>query len=245
MSDTAIPDTRAGDTARNDPSPEALIAIPPSALVALDDVAAGHPVRFDLVYARADHPHNMFGCAIYRPDARMWCHAELAPIILRAADLCWAKSKYIFELKDCLRTVEAQEMMRDTDIVRANPRWLEEPNRLLSPPGRGGHPRGMAIDIILTTEAGDIVDMGTPFDYFTKDRSINPAARAYREFSPEILQNRQLLEDCMMQAAAEAGRELLPLPQEWWDFRFPYAYSNLYAPIRDRDLPAEMRMTAL
>lgn len=224
---------------------ETLRVIRPADLVPLDDYLSSHPLRIDLVYAQEKHPHNMFGRAIYRSDARMWCHVELLPIILRAANLCHQRSGYIFELKDCLRTVEAQALMRDTDIVRANPQWLEEPNRLLSPPGRGGHPRGMAIDIILVTENGDVVDMGTPFDYFTRDRSINPAARDYRDFPPQVLDNRKLLEDCMMTAAAEEGHELLPLPQEWWDFRFPYAYSNLFEPISDAALPADMRMTQL
>ncbi len=222
---------------------DVLRTIAPADLVPLDDYLTTHPIRIDIVYARADHPHNMFGRAIYKSDARMWCHAELVPIILRAADICHAKSGYIFELKDCLRTVEAQEAMRNTDIVRANPQWLEEPNRLLSPPGRGGHPRGMAIDIILVTKDGDVVDMGTPFDYFTRDRSVNPAARNYTDFPAEILANRQLLEDCMMQAAAEKGREILPLPQEWWDFRFPYAYSNMFEPLSDAALPPHIRMT--
>lgn len=217
--------------------------IAPSDLVALDAFLETHPIRIDLVYAQKDHPCNMFGTAVYRQDARMWAHRELAPIIIRAAEICHAKSGYIFELKDCLRTIEAQERMRDSDIVRQNPQWLEEPNRLLSPPGKGGHPRAMAVDIILIDENGDEVDMGTPFDHFTKDRTINPAARNYTAFSAQVLANRKLLEDAMLQAAGEAGREILPLPQEWWDFRFPYAYANLYAPLSDRDLPADMRMT--
>ena len=219
--------------------------ITPDDMVALDDFAASHPLTIDLVYARADHPHNMFGCAIYRPDAKMWCHRELAPIILCAAEICFKKSGYTFELKDCLRTVEAQTLMRDTDIVRANPQWLEGPNRLLSPPGRGGHPRGMAIDIILLDKNGGEVDMGTHFDYLTKDPGVNPAARNYVDFSAEVLANRKLLEDCMLEAAAAEGREIWPIPQEWWDFRFPYAYSNLYAPLSDAELPPEMRMTDL
>jgi zinc D-Ala-D-Ala dipeptidase len=216
--------------------------IMPSDLVALDDLAAGHPVKIDLVYAKAQHRDNMFKCAIYRPEAKMLAHRDFAPIILRAADICFAKSKYIFELKDCLRPVEAQAAMAETPIVKANPQWLQEPNRLLSPPGKGGHPRGMAVDIILVTENGDEVDMGTPFDYLTTDRANNPAARDYKKLEDGVLKNRQLLEDCMMQAAKELSRELLPLPQEWWDFRFPYAYSNLYEPVSDRALPAQMRM---
>lgn len=217
--------------------------IPATDLVDLHALAAGRPVRIDVVYAQPLHPHNMFKCPIYRADARMLGHKDLAALTLRAADICFEKSGHLFELKDCLRTVEAQALMQQTDIVRRNPHWLEEP-RLLSPPGTGGHPRGMAIDIILITENGDEIDMGTPFDYLTEDRSNNPAARDYLNLSPAVLANRQLLEDSMMQAAAEAGRALLPLPQEWWDFRFPKAYTDSFTPIRDADLPPALRMTA-
>jgi D-alanyl-D-alanine dipeptidase len=216
--------------------------IAPADLVALDDFVQKHPVKIDLVYAQAKHRDNMFGCALYRRAAKMWCHKEFAPIVLRAAELCHQKSGYIFELKDCLRPVEAQAAMAETEIVRKNPQWLQEPGRLLSPPGKGGHPRGMAVDIILLTGNGDEVDMGTRFDYLTTDRNNNPAARNYTKFSPAVLAHRQLLEDCMMAAAKEQGKPLLPLPQEWWDFRFPYDYSNTFEPIQDKLLPPEMRM---
>lgn len=219
--------------------------IPTSDLVAFEDFVGAHPVRVDLVYAKPAHRDNMFGVGIYRAGARMLAHRDMATLVLRAAAICFAQSGYIFELKDCLRTVEAQALMMDTDIVKAHPHWTEEPNRLLSPPGRGGHPRGMAVDIVLIDKNGDEVDMGTRFDFLTEDRNNNPAARNYTGFSTQVLENRRLLEDCMMQAAAEAGRELLPLPQEWWDFRFPNSYTSRFAPIRDADLPRELRMTAL
>lgn len=224
---------------------DTLTPITPDDLVALDTYTATHPLRIDLVYARPDHADNMFKSAIYAPDARMWCHRSFAPVILRAAVLCFERSGLTFELKDCLRTVEAQELMRDSAIVRANPQWLEEPGRLLSPPGRGGHPRGMAVDIVLIDAGGREVDMGTPFDYLTTDRANNPAARDYTRLSADILARRKLLETAMLDAAAETGQEILPLPQEWWDFRFPYAYANTFAPVHDRDLPRHMRMTAL
>ena len=224
---------------------EALKKIFPGDLVDLAGFENRHPVRVDLVYTQPQHPDNIFKCAIYRPAAKMWAHRELAPIVLRAADICFEKHKYIFELKDCLRTMEAQDLMTKTDIVKANPHWLEEPNRLLSPPGKGGHPRGMAIDIILLTENGEQVDMGTPFDYLTTDRSNNPAARNHTGFSATVLNNRKILEDAMVQAATENGREILPLPQEWWDFRFMPVYANTFEPVSDAALPPDMRVTAL
>lgn len=221
-----------------------LIQIDPSELLPFDVYTEKYPLRVDLVYAQPAHKDNIFKTGIYRPDAKMWGHRDLVPIVLRAAEICYAESKYIFELKDCLRTTDAQQKMLETDVVKANPSWLEEPGRLLSPPGKGGHPRGMAVDIILIHENGSAVDMGTAFDYFAKDyRICNPSGRDYKDFSAEILRNRQILEDSMMQAAKEAGRALLPLPQEWWDFRFPYAYTNQFSPVSDGDLSPSMRMT--
>lgn len=221
----------------------ALKKILPQDLQALGDFSGKHPIKVDLVYAQKDHHDNIFKTALYKKDAKMWGHRELVPVILRAADICFKKTGYIFELKDCLRPVEAQEKMRQTDIVKAHPEWLEEPGRLLSPPGKGGHPRGMAVDIILVTENGDEVDMGTRFDFLTKEN--NPSARDYRGFSAEVLDNRRALEESMVQAALELGREILPLPQEWWDFRFPYAYSNAFEPLSDADLPAHMKVVEL
>lgn len=211
-------------------------------LVALDDYTSTHPLRIDLVYAQAAHPDNIFKTAIYKKDARMWGHKKFVPIILRAAELCHAQTGWFFELKDGLRTMEAQAAMVETPVVKANPHWLQEPNRLLSPPGKGGHPRGMAIDIILIDANGDALDMGTRFDYLSPDRTVNPSARDYRDFAPPVLDRRQKLEDWMMQAAQSLDLPLLPLPQEWWDFRFPKEMYDSYAPIADADLPVDMQM---
>lgn len=216
-------------------------------LVVLDDYVGRKPLRVDTVYAKADHKDNMFKAAIYRPGAKMLCHFSLAPIIVKAADLVWAQARVILECKDCLRPLEAQQKIIESDIVRAHPQWLEEP-RLFSPPGKGGHPRGMAIDVVLVREDGSELDMGTPFDYLTGDKSVNPAARDYTSFGrgadkdAEIAANRKLLHDAMMQAAQDCNRVLWPLPQEWWDFRFPNDYTAQYAPVSDADLPPSMRV---
>lgn len=228
-----------------------MLKIDPSNLIALDELTAVHSLKVDLVYAQPQHPDNMFKCAIYREDARMWAHRDMAAVIIRAAEICYARTSWVFEVKDCLRTVEAQELMRQTDIVKAHPQWLEEPGRLLSPPGKGGHPRGMAVDIILVDQNGKEIDMGTRFDFLTEDRANNPAARNYTRFADDevynqrVLYHRRVLEESMMQAAGELGHHLLPLPQEWWDFRFLPDYTAGFAPISDHDLPAAMRMTAI
>jgi D-alanyl-D-alanine dipeptidase len=221
--------------------------IPPADLQAFDDFTATQPIAVDLVYAQPEHRDNIFGCALYRGDAKLWGHKDIVALTLLAAQICHKEYGWILEIKDSLRPVEAQAAMQETAIVRANPHWMEEP-RLLSPPGHGGHPRGMAIDLLPLTENGEEIDMGTRFDHLSEDRSNNPAARDYTAFSEDeaynnlILENRRKLTDAMLDAAAQNGMELLPLPQEWWDFRFYPAYTKSFLPLFDADLPEEMQM---
>ncbi len=207
--------------------------------VEITENSASVPVKIDLVYTMGDHPDNIFKTAIYKPDARLWAQRDLFDITMRAAEICYRNSGYYFEIKDCLRPIEAQEKMNNTDIVRANPHWVGE---MLARAGEGGHPRGMAIDIVLIDKNGDLVDMGTSFDYFSEDPETNPSARHYKDFPDHILQNRMYLEDAMLQAAKEQARELVALPQEWWDFRLPSSYSNQFAPLSDNELPDHMKL---
>lgn len=202
------------------------------------------PVRIDLVYAGASHPENIFKTALYKKDARLWLHREFAAVVLRAAAIIYNDHGGLLVLKDGLRPVEAQQAMQQTAIVKQNPQWTAPgPHRLLSPPGSGGHPRGMAVDVTIADPNGAEWDMGTPFDYLTTNPAVNPASRSYQGFAAHILANRRKLQDAFEQAAKELGRNVLPLPSEWWDFRFPAKYSEQFAPIADADLPPAMRMT--
>ncbi len=215
--------------------------ITPADLVAMDDFASSEPLRIDLAYAT---PYNLlFGERIYRPDARLWLHGQLAKIVIEAARHCFEKHGLRFVLFDGLRTTNAQQKMLETERVKQNPHWLQEP-RLLSPPGTGGHPRGMAIDIALEDGNGELLDMGTEFDFLAPDPSPekNPAHREYKGHAPEVYKNRGLLTDAMMSAAAELEMPLLPLPQEWWDYRLPASIYDRFAPLSDEELPPEMRM---
>jgi D-alanyl-D-alanine dipeptidase len=205
---------------------------------------AAFPLRVDLVYADGGHPENIFKTALYRPGARLWLHAEFAAVVLTASRLMAERHGGVFILKDGLRTVEAQAAMQRTAIVRANPHWSHGPERLLSLPGQGGHPRGMAVDVVVADAAtGALWDMGTSFDHLSTDPQTNPARRGYQGFAQNILDNRQRLEACFNDAARLLNVPLLPLPSEWWDFRFPASHSERYVAVSDADLPASMQMT--
>jgi len=211
-------------------------------LVPMDLYAGDFPVRVQLDYAT---PHSLCGL-IYREQARLWLYDDLAAIVLRAAQLCHARTGLHFILYDGLRTMEAQGLMQQSPAVQAHPEWLEGPNRVLSPPGLGGHPRAMAIDIGLEDADGALVDMGTLFDEMPMGGSgpdTNRAHRLYPGLPEAVRHNRSILEAAMVEAAAQLGLSLLPLPVEWWDFRFPADVYNRYAPLSDADLPVQMRMT--
>ena len=216
--------------------------INPSELICLHDNVNLNPIRIELVYSHSSSP-NIFG-TIYRPDAKLWLHKDLSNIVLEAADRVYKAYGYRLVLYDGLRTIEAQKRMIQSDIVKANPHWLKEPGRLLSPPGAGAHPRAMAIDASLEDENGMLLDMGTVFDHLAENSSAehNPAHREHLNLSEHIHRNRAILNNAMLGAAEKFQLDLLPLPQEWWDFRFPAEYYNQYAPLHDKDLPNEIRM---
>lgn len=214
---------------------KALNKIDPADLVCMQD---GPALRIELAYARGDN--LLFGEQIYRDGAKMWLHKDLAAIVEKTSKSMLDKG-YRMVLFDGLRTTDAQAKMLETRTVKANLHWLAEP-RLLSPPGAGAHPRGMAIDCSLETLDGDLLDMGTAFDFLAEEPTPegNPAHREHPHHSAEIMENRALLTDAMVTAATDLGHELLALPQEWWDYRLP-SYEE-FEPISDSDLPAEMRM---
>lgn len=209
--------------------------------VNMNDAQSAHPLRVDLAYARGDN--LLFGEPIYRPDAQLWLHKDLAAIVISAANRIHNQYGWRFVVYDGLRTTTAQAKMLKTQRVIDNPQWLQEP-RLLSPPGAGGHPRGMAVDVTLEDDIGNLLDMGTPFDFLADDPGPekNPAHRSHPNLTDAVRRNRDILTRAMMRAADDLGYELLPLPQEWWDFRFPASVYEQFAPLSDDDLPEDMRM---
>ena len=216
--------------------------IDPAHLVPMDMFEVTGWLRIDLAYAGPDS----FCGPIYRPGARLWLHEDLAAVTLLAARNLWEKREWRLVVYDGLRTVTAQEAMLETPVVKANPHWLTGEGSVLSTPGRGGHPRGMAVDVALEDRGCCLLDMGTAFDEFPQGGSgpdTNRAHRDYAKLSDEVAGNRRVLQEALTGAARALDMYLLPLPVEWWDFRFYPDIINSWAPLDDRDLPPQMRMT--
>ena len=103
-----------------------LLKIAPEDLVSLSALEPEHNIRIELAYARSDN--LLLGEPVYRSDAQLWAHKDIAAITLLTARILNKKYGWVLELKDCLRTVEAQAAMQETDIVKAHP----ESARLMS-----------------------------------------------------------------------------------------------------------------
>ncbi|PZO85758.1 MAG: D-Ala-D-Ala dipeptidase [Micavibrio aeruginosavorus] len=211
-------------------------AIKADALIPMD-IFPGEPFLIDIVYADKNHPHNIFGCALYHESARLILQRDMARIILLCARALRETHGWTLVLKDGLRPVEAQARMAETNIVKENPHWLEGPRRMLSSPGVGAHPRGMAIDVSVIDRDNNPVDMGTVFDEMTEQ-----SARDYTGFSALVLENRRILQTAFTDSAAKLDLPMLPLPSEWWDFRFPSDYTRGFAPLSDADLPDDLKI---
>ena len=204
--------------------------ISPADIVSFKAFESLFPIRVDAFYADAIHPENHFG-QIYHPGASVWGHRDLVKIVLLASLRFNREQGWVLTVKDCLRPVEAQVKIANAEISKANPHWFEDPP-FMSSPGKGAHPRGMAVDL-----APEGIDMGTPVDCLTEE-----AGRYYTGFSAMILDNRKKLEAGMVKAAKDLGFHLHPLSNEWWDFRFLPEVYNLYAPISEDDLLPHQKM---
>tara|TARA_B100000586_G_scaffold268161_1_gene244141 strand:- start:812 stop:1573 length:762 start_codon:yes stop_codon:yes gene_type:complete len=196
-------------------------------------------IDIEVIYASPQHKNNHFD-DLYHPESKIiWVEKSLAAITVHAAII--AESLYGWRLcaLDGFRPIEAQEKMKTFGYHPS----------LVSKPGFGAHPRGMAIDLIALDKQGQLVDMGTPFDYFSDNLTQdNPAARNYTKFSKpldscfSIWTNRSQLEFVMRYAATQQKKILYPLPQEWWDFRLIPEFTNRFQPLREEDVFPFQRM---
>jgi D-alanyl-D-alanine dipeptidase len=207
-----------------------------NALVPLNAFKEEIEFSIDLIYAQASNPDNHFA-NLYSPAANiLWVHERLAAPALTAA-LNAREFGWVLEFKDCLRPVDAQKNMSIYGYDE----------RLVSRPGEGAHPRAMAIDVVVRDRAGVLIDMGTPFDFFAEADDMaagrNPAARNHADGwtgdpaeDARIARDRKRLETLFLDAAAAHGETIVPLPDEWWDFRFPPEVWSPLPAAREADL---------
>lgn len=141
---------------------------------------------------------------------------KVALALIKANNLLKEKGVKL-KMLDCYRPLSVQRKMWE---VYPNAVYVADPNS-----GQASmHNRGVAVDVTLVDMSGNELDMGTPFDYFGKE-----AWPTYRNFSAEILANRDLLSNTMDMAGFRHSNS------EWWHF----SLRGVFFPIEDTPLPCE------
>ncbi|WP_417819420.1 D-alanyl-D-alanine dipeptidase [Terasakiella sp.] len=153
-----------------------------------------HDVILDLKYATTD---NFTDAPVYT-NPHCYLHEE-AEELLRNAIVLAKPFGYRFRIFDAFRPSEAQWAL-----------WNHTPDpEFLADPRRGSpHSRGAAIDVTLTDEHGNDLDMGTGFDAFTP-----LSHHGNMEISVEAQKNRCLLMGIMTTAGWDFFRN------EWWHYQ--------------------------
>lgn len=148
---------------------------------------------YDMKYATTD---NFLKEKVYPCDE---CFLRVKTVkALLQANKSFLHKGYKIKIYDCYRPKAIQKKM-----------WKIVPDaNFVANPKKGSiHNRGGAVDISVVDLNGKELDMGTQFDFFGKEASHN-----FLELSDEIVANRKLLKDIMLQ------HNFKSFDSEWWHY---------------------------
>jgi zinc D-Ala-D-Ala dipeptidase len=132
------------------------------------------------------------------PCARCFLRTDVARAVQQASQKLQQQGYGGLRLFDCYRPQPIQQQMWN---IKPDERYVANPNQ------GSDHNRGTAVDLTILDRDGKPLDMGTPFDEFSLK-----AHHTYRELSPQVLKNRQLLKKTM----ASVGFH--HIDTEWWHY---------------------------
>lgn len=156
---------------------------------------------YDMKYAT---PDNFLKEKVY-PCAECILRVKTVKALL-SANQSFLEKGYRIKLYDCYRPLSIQKKM-----------WKIVPNaQYVANPKKGSiHNKGGAVDISLVDSLGVELNMGTGFDYFGEE-----ASHHYQNLSEEILTNRRLLKEIMVQ------HNFKSYDAEWWHYSLNNASSD-------------------
>ncbi|KOS08433.1 hypothetical protein AM493_19560 [Flavobacterium akiainvivens] len=133
------------------------------------------------------------------PCARCFLRPEAAQALEKANEIAQDKG-YRMVVYDCYRPITIQYKMFE---IVGNPEWVARPTK------GSNHNRGAAVDVSLSDENGNLLDMGGAFDDFSEVSHYS-----YSNLNKEAKANRKLLRNIMVRAG------FIPYESEWWHFDF-------------------------
>ncbi|MBN2359853.1 MAG: M15 family metallopeptidase [Deltaproteobacteria bacterium] len=201
-----------GATAPSSVPSSAPRAIDPAAIARqpnIVDAAQAVPgLLVDLKYASAD---NFMRRNVYGELRTCYLHRDSAAMLAAAAALLKQGHPELKLLAyDCLRPRRVQRIM--WDLVKGTPQqgFVANPETRVA----SLHNRGCAIDLTLASGDGSPLDMGTPFDSFSREAQPRHEIELLRagKLTGAQVGNRLLLREVMVRAG------FTPVAHEWWHF---------------------------
>lgn len=172
------------------------------------DIAEIDPsVEICLMYAT---PENFTGQVLYSDLYKAFLLPETARRVADAQRrLKVLKPHWGLIIYDAARPMSVQQVMWDR--VKGTDKQV-----YVSNPARGGglHNYGAAVDLSLIDSMGQIVEMGSPVDYFGDEARPDREEALLQQgrLTAPVLENRKLLRRVMKEAGFR------PLHSEWWHF---------------------------
>lgn len=177
---------------------------------AVKDVAAvspsGGPIRVHLSYSTSE---NFLHEDVYGDLEECYLRREVVEMLTGAQMLLEEKRKgYQLIVYDCLRPRSVQYKM--WRLVKGT-----EKEEYVADPEKGSiHNYGAAVDVSIVDQDGNLLDMGTPFDYFGDLAQPRHEERFLKDgaLTENQVENRRLLRKVMKAAGFQT------IPDEWWHF---------------------------
>ncbi|SJZ57692.1 D-alanyl-D-alanine dipeptidase [Porphyromonas circumdentaria] len=164
-------------------------------------------IVIDLRYATTD---NFTGQQLYTDLNKAYLEKGFAQRIAKAQTiLSRRRPGYRLVIFDAARPISVQRKMYA--LVANTPLKIYVANG-----DRGGrHNYGVAVDLSIVDEKGNLLDMGTPFDHFGEEAHTDKEEQLVKagRISPQAKANREFLRQIM----AEVG--LRCYHREWWHFQ--------------------------
>ena len=160
-------------------------------------------IKLDLRYATTNNfmKAQMYDCP------RCFLRPEAAKAVAKAHKKLQEKGYGGLKMFDCYRPRPIQQKL-----------WDKMPNdSYVTPPWKGSqHNRGLAVDLTIVDKNGNELDMGTPFDSFSKKAHYDCL-----DLPANVLANRKLLRG-VLEEVGFAG-----IRTEWWHFSYQNAKYEL------------------
>ncbi len=164
-------------------------------------------IEIDLRYATSN---NFTGKILYKNLKKAYLEKGFAKKIARAQRILSREKKgYRFIIFDASRPISVQRYMYRLVANTKNKVYVANGKK------GGRHNFGVAVDISILNEKGELLDMGTSFDHFGIEAHTDKEKSLVKKglISQEALKNRQLLRKIMEQVGLRCYR------REWWHFQ--------------------------